>query len=126
MIFLVTQNTHPHLAFLPTATNIDSMNEPFTASVVLYTTRWCGYCHAAKRLLKSLEVDFEEVSVEGRGDLRNWLMEASGQRTVPQIFINRESIGGYSELASLHQASELLPRLRQAQAVAESDGLLPR
>ena len=102
------------------------MGENVQASVVLYTSRWCGYCHAAKRLLTGLDVAFEEVSVEGRHDIREWLVTASGQHTVPQIFINRQSIGGYSELAELHRADELLTLLAQPETANPSDAVLPR
>jgi glutaredoxin 3 len=47
------------------------------------------------------------VNVEERPDLRSWLTSASGQRTVPQIFINNEPIGGFSDMASLEHRGEL-------------------
>lgn len=94
-----------------------------SADVVVYTTRYCGFCHAAKRLLTAKGVSFEEVPCDTRPDLRAWLREASGQHTVPQVFINRESIGGYSELSSLEAAGTLDDRL----AASPEDGEpLPR
>ena len=84
------------------------------ARVVVYTTRYCGYCHAAKRLLNAKGVSFEEIACDTRPDLRTWLRQASGQRTVPQIFINNDSIGGYSELAALESRGSLDPRLAEA------------
>src|SRR4051812_39969112 len=71
------------------------------ANVVLYTTSWCPYCHQAKRLLASKKAPFTEVDVDDRPDLRSFLVSTSGQQTVPQVFINGESIGGFTELASL-------------------------
>jgi glutaredoxin 3 len=71
------------------------------AAVVIYTTTTCGYCHAAKRLLSDKGVAYREIPVDGRPDLRRWLVEASRRHTVPQIFINGASIGGYTDLAGL-------------------------
>ena len=75
--------------------------------VVVYTTRFCGFCHAAKRLLNAEGVAFDEVPCDGRADLRAWIRDASGQHTVPQVFIHGRSIGGYRELSALVQAGEL-------------------
>lgn len=77
------------------------------ARVEVYTTRICAYCVMAKRLLKSLGQDFTEIDVGGDAEKRQWLVEATGQRTVPQIFINDQPIGGYQELAGLQQSGEL-------------------
>lgn len=77
------------------------------ASVVVYTTTWCPYCVLAKRLLDKKRVDYREIDVQGRSDLRQWLAQVSRQRTVPQIFINGVSIGGFEELAALERRGEL-------------------
>ena len=82
------------------------------AEVVMYTTRVCGYCVAAKRLLASRKVAYTEIDVTGDQAKRAWLVEATGQRTVPQIFIAGESIGGFEELAELDRAGELAEKLR--------------
>ncbi len=84
-----------------------------SAEVVIYTTGYCGYCHAAKRLLKQREVVFQEVPVDRRPELRQWLMQASNQRTVPQVFINGAAVGAYTELASLERSGKLAERLAQ-------------
>ena len=78
------------------------------AHVVVYTTPWCGFCWAAKRLLHAREIEFLEIDVSGDGDARAWLRQASGQHTVPQIFFGGRSIGGYTELAALDAEGELL------------------
>jgi glutaredoxin 3 len=75
--------------------------------VTMYTTRTCPYCVAAKRLLSSRGIPFEEVDVSGDRDKRSWLVETTGRRTVPQIFIREQSIGGYEELAELDRSGEL-------------------
>lgn len=78
----------------------------------MYTTRFCPYCIAARRLLEQLCIDFEDVAVDGNAELRAEVMRASGQRTVPQIWIGEQHIGGYTELAALHQQGGLLPLLK--------------
>ncbi|HEY4014720.1 MAG TPA: glutaredoxin 3 [Polyangiaceae bacterium] len=75
--------------------------------VTMYTTRTCPYCVAAKRLLSARAIAFEEVDVSGDRDKRDWLVEATGRRTVPQIFIRGRAIGGYEELAALDRSGEL-------------------
>ena len=75
--------------------------------VTIYTTRVCAYCAAAKRLLAARGAAFKEVDVTGDDARRAWLVEKTGRRTVPQIFIGGESIGGYDELAALDQAGRL-------------------
>jgi glutaredoxin 3 len=77
------------------------------ARVIIYTTNYCPYCVQAKRLLTRKNVAFTEINVEERPDLRKFLVEASGQRTVPQIFINGRSVGGYSDIAVLERKGEL-------------------
>ena len=77
--------------------------------VRMYTTRVCPYCVAAKNLLKSKGVSFEEVDITGDHEARMWLAAESGQRTVPQIFFGERSIGGFQELASLDRDGELMP-----------------
>jgi glutaredoxin 3 len=82
--------------------------------VKMYTTRVCPYCIAAKRLLKAREVPFEEIDVSGDDAKRAWLVEATGRRTVPQIFIGGEAIGGYDELAALDKSGQLSAKLGAA------------
>lgn len=72
--------------------------------VVVYRTRYCGYCMMAARLLSSLQIPFREVDVSGDPERRRWLARVTGQRTVPQIFVGERSIGGYTELAAVLRA----------------------
>jgi glutaredoxin 3 len=85
-----------------------------SADVLLYTTPSCPYCHAAKRLLGQKQVAFTEIDVEARPELRSWLVSASGQRTVPQVFINGQSMGGFSDIDALEHQGGLDPLLAQA------------
>jgi glutaredoxin 3 len=82
--------------------------------VKVYTTRICGYCFAAKRLLGARGVVYEEIDVTRDDAARAWLVEATGQRTVPQIFIGGEAIGGYEELAALDRSGRLRAMLAKA------------
>ena len=66
--------------------------------VTIYTTAWCPYCHRAKALLSKKGVAFDEFDVTGDDAKRAWLLEKTGQRTVPQIFINGVSVGGSDDL----------------------------
>ena len=78
----------------------------------IYTSAFCGYCTAAKRYFRDVKgVSFEEIDVTGDPQTRRWLVEASGQRTVPQIFIGERSIGGYSDLRALDASGALDPLL---------------
>ena len=83
------------------------------AKVVVYTTQWCGYCAAARELLRSKGVEFEDIDVDTDPGRRQEMIEKSGGRTVPQIFINDESIGGYTELAALEKQQQLDTLLNQ-------------
>jgi glutaredoxin 3 len=79
------------------------------ANVQIYTTRTCAYCVAAKRLLASRGIPYEEIDVSGDDAKRAWLAATTGRRTVPQIFIGGEAIGGYDDLAALDRAGKLAP-----------------
>ncbi|HET7824682.1 MAG TPA: glutaredoxin 3 [Anaeromyxobacter sp.] len=80
--------------------------------VTVYTKQNCPFCVRAKRLLDKKGVAYEEISVEGDDALRTWLVEKTGQMTVPQIFAGERSLGGYSDIAALDGAGELDPILR--------------
>jgi len=76
--------------------------------VEIYTTRFCGFCVAAKRLLKSKEVAFKEVDVSFNAKKRAEMSErASGGFTVPQIFIGGAHVGGCDDLFALERAGKL-------------------
>lgn len=78
------------------------------ASVVLYSTMMCPYCFAAKNLLKSKGMSFEEIDVTMKPDKRATMIEkAGGQTSVPQIFIDDQHVGGFDELAALDRQGKL-------------------
>lgn len=82
--------------------------------VKIFTTPLCGFCMMAKRLLQSRGIGYEEVNASGQPELRAWLVNASGQRTVPQVFIHGQSIGGYTELNALDRAGELIGMVQKS------------
>jgi glutaredoxin 3 len=77
----------------------------------MYATRWCPYCVAARRLLDSLGVRYEEIDVGGNRELRAEMERASGRFTVPQIWIGARHVGGFDDLDALHRRGLLQPLL---------------
>jgi len=77
----------------------------------MYTTAVCPYCQMAERLLRSKGVDIEKVRVDTAPERRAEMMEKTGRRTVPQIYIGETHVGGYDDLAALDRAGKLDPLL---------------
>lgn len=76
--------------------------------VEIYTTPFCGFCHAAKRLLKQKGVNFSEIDVFAEpGRKPEMIQRANGGRTVPQIFVGGTHVGGCDELYALERAGKL-------------------
>lgn len=75
--------------------------------VRIYTTPFCGYCTRAKQLLASKGVRYTEIDVSSDHATRRTLVETTGQRTVPQIFIAGRPYGGYTDVAALDRAGRL-------------------
>ena len=73
----------------------------------IYTTNWCAYCKAAKQLLSSRGFDFSEINLEEKGMDREDLFALTGGRTVPQILMNGNPIGGFDDLQKLHASGKL-------------------
>ncbi len=77
-------------------------------TVEIYTSPLCGYCHAAKRLLKSKGIKFNEVDVLRNPSKKQEMVKRSqGVTSVPQIFIGKEHIGGCDELHTLERQGAL-------------------
>ncbi|HWL32392.1 MAG TPA: glutaredoxin domain-containing protein [Gaiellaceae bacterium] len=79
--------------------------------IVIYTTRWCGYCVRAKTLLDGKGIVYEEISLDDEPTFRRNLQELTGGWTVPQILIDGTPIGGYTELWRLDKSGQLDARL---------------
>jgi glutaredoxin 3 len=77
------------------------------ARVIMYTTAICPYCNNAKKLLAEKGVSVEEVRVDREPQLRQEMMDKSGQRTVPQIWIGDTHVGGFTDLWALDKAGKL-------------------
>ena len=76
-------------------------------SVSLYTTQACPYCYRAKALLESRGILFQEIAVDNSPSIRQEMVNLSGRVTVPQIFIDDQSIGGCDELYALNYSGKL-------------------
>lgn len=75
--------------------------------VVLYGTRSCSYCIAARRLLQSKGVAFQDIALDNEPLLRVEVMQRSGRRTVPQIWIGETHVGGFDDLRWLEHGGKL-------------------
>lgn len=78
----------------------------------MYTTRICPFCVMAKRLLQQKGVQYEEVRVDENSSEREKMMQISGRRTVPQIFVGETHVGGFEDLSALEHAGQLDPLLK--------------
>ncbi len=85
------------------------------SSVTMYTTQVCPFCVRAKALLKQRGVEqINEIRIDLDPAQRQHMMEITGRRTVPQIFIGETHVGGCDDLIALDQRGGLLPLLGQA------------
>ena len=76
--------------------------------VEIYTSPYCGYCHAAKRLLHKKSAAFQEIDISENPIRRSEMLDrANGSHTVPQIFINDRHIGGCDELHAMERSGQL-------------------
>lgn len=80
--------------------------------VRIYTKSNCPFCVRAKALLSRKGVAYEEIDAEGNDQLRVWLAETTGQKTLPQIFAGDRSLGGFSDVDALDKKGELDAVLR--------------
>jgi len=71
------------------------------AKIEIYTKTWCPYCRRAKAMLKSLGLDYTDYDITDNEDLQQEMVERSGKKSIPQIFINDEKVGGYDNLIEL-------------------------
>jgi glutaredoxin 3 len=84
------------------------------AKITMYSTAVCPYCVAAERLLRSKGVaEIDKIRVDLDPAQRAVMMEKTGRRTVPQIYINDTHVGGFDDLSALEHAGKLEPLLAQ-------------
>lgn len=83
-----------------------------TAKVVMYATATCPYCMRAEQLLRERGVEaIDKIRVDQDPALREEMIERSGRRTVPQIYIDGKHVGGFDDLSALDRAGGLTPLL---------------
>jgi len=87
------------------------------SEIVMYSKSWCPFCERAKHLLTEKGQSWTEIDIEADSALAAEMVERSGQKTVPQLFIGDRQVGGFDELAALEHAGEL-----DALLGIESDG----
>ncbi len=87
-------------------------NDRTKPRVTMYTTAYCGFCRRAERLLESRGVtEIAHIHVDEEPQQRIAMMQRTGRRTMPQIYIGDHHVGGYDELAALDRAGRLAPLL---------------
>ena len=82
--------------------------------IEIYTTPWCPYCSAAKRLFDEKQVAYEEIDATDPQVRMAMVQRAKGRRTVPQIFVGEHHLGGYTDVAALDRAGKLMPLVTQS------------
>ncbi|CAK9886968.1 MAG: Glutaredoxin 3 [Candidatus Erwinia impunctatus] len=82
------------------------------ANVEIYTKVTCPYCHRAKALLEQKGVTYHEIAIDNDNAEREVMINRSGRKTVPQIFINQQHIGGCDDLFALDARQGLDPLLK--------------
>lgn len=80
------------------------MSQPL---IKIYSGRFCGYCVAAERLLKSKGLEYEVIKAEENQDEFESMIQQTGSRSVPQIFIGEHHVGGFDDLSALNQSGQL-------------------
>jgi glutaredoxin 3 len=83
------------------------MDTASAPEVIVYSSPFCGYCGAAKRLLEKKGLAFDEIDIMFDPSRREEMERLSKRRTVPQIFIDGAHVGGYDDLKALDQRGEL-------------------
>ena len=86
---------------------MDADSRTGNPEIVMYSQALCGYCAAARKLLKRKGVDYTEINVTMSAARRREMFDRSGRRTAPQIFIGDRHIGGYDDMAELDRHNEL-------------------
>ena len=81
--------------------------------IIIYTTNWCAYCVATKKIFKEMKLKYKEVNIENENISREKMCELTGGYSIPQIIINNKCIGGYQDLIRLHQNNQLKELLNE-------------
>mmetsp|Transcript_35680 Transcript_35680/g.83205 ORF Transcript_35680/g.83205 Transcript_35680/m.83205 type:complete len:522 (-) Transcript_35680:117-1682(-) len=110
-----------NLAFSGTTPGYAGMGD-WKGQVAVFSISGCPHCKAAKALLKELEVPYVEMDLSGNKNLRAWLLDKTGKRTVPQIFLNDLHVGGNAELVELNSQDKLKSMLDQVKNTPTPEG----
>lgn len=86
---------------------IEGEYEMAQKKIAIYTESWRPWCWLAKRLLRRKGYQFEVVDLTNDSEGRAWLAQTTGQRTVPQVFIDGLPVGGFADLEALARSGEL-------------------
>jgi glutaredoxin 3 len=81
-------------------------------NVVVFAWTHCPYCVKVKKLLTSLGVQFVDANIDSRSDVKDYLLQLTGQETVPNVFVKGKSIGGCDDTHALHSKGQLLPLIQ--------------
>ncbi|MBU7095749.1 glutaredoxin 3 [Staphylococcus aureus] len=84
--------------------------------IVIYTTASCPYCNNAKQLLAQKRLEYTEIRIDTDPAKRDKMIELTGRRTVPQIFIDDKPIGGFDALSALNASGKLDDLLKKGNA----------
>lgn len=79
------------------------------SEIVIYSSPFCGYCAAAKSLLQRKGVEYREIDILANPQARIEMIERTGRRTVPQVFIGSHHVGGFDDLSALDSEGKLDP-----------------
>lgn len=109
--------------------SIDQLLAHSPQTVTVFTLSWCGFCHAVTNLLQSLNISFHTIELDtGRfaaptrnAALRSQLTELTGSRTLPQVFVGRTTIGGYTETAAASRRGDLQQLVNEARNEARKE-----
>jgi len=87
------------------------MSQP---EITIYSSKFCGYCVAAERLLQNKDLDYKIIKVDEDPSKYEHMVKITGRRTVPQIFIGEHHVGGFDDLSAANQSGELKKLLESA------------
>ena len=93
------------------------------SQVVLYGTRFCPFCTAARRLLTAKGVNYQDISLDNDPELRAVVMKKSTRNTVPQIWVGDVHVGGYTDLRQLDIEGHLDKLVSAGVELPESDSI---
>ena len=93
------------------------------SQVVLYGTRFCPFCTAARRLLTAKGINFQDIPLDDDASLRAEIMERSARNTVPQIWVGDVHIGGYTDLRQFEVDGRLQQLVGSGVELPDSDSI---